>query len=219
MQALRQPPAMSVIAVAGAIIIAILLVLLLPRATPPTVQVAEVRWHMQTGLEGGVPGASAELTRTASRISFELRATELQVGHAYTLWLVIINDPSGCTATPCPGPEFLQDPAQRGQVTYADGLVAESGAATFAGTREVGPIPEGWLPGVGLTDPLTAEVLLVVNDHGPEIADFMPAMVETYRAGCKDEGLPEIFPATAKADGEPGPNTCVLTQMAVFAGG
>jgi hypothetical protein len=47
----------------------------------------------------------------------------------------------------------------------------------------------------------------------------MPDMTATYRAGCADAGLPEIFPETAKADGRPGPNTCQLYQSAVFPGG
>jgi len=41
-------------------------------------------------------------------------------------------------------------------------------------------------------------------------------MLNTYRSGCTDESLPASFPDTAKADGEPGPNTCALVQAAVF---
>jgi hypothetical protein len=46
----------------------------------------------------------------------------------------------------------------------------------------------------------------------------MPEMIQTYRAGCTDSSIPGIFPASARADGTPGPNTCQLYQMAAFAG-
>lgn len=42
-------------------------------------------------------------------------------------------------------------------------------------------------------------------------------MIGTYRAGCTDASLPAFVPATAFADGTPGPNTCRLCQTAVLA--
>jgi hypothetical protein len=59
-------------------------------------------------------------------------------------------------------------------------------------------------------------VHLILNDHGPVLAEYMPGMISTYRSGCTDASLPPIFPASAKADGTPGPNTCRLWQMVVF---
>jgi hypothetical protein len=59
-------------------------------------------------------------------------------------------------------------------------------------------------------------VQFVVNDHGPLLPEFLPEMIQTYRAGCTDASLPAIFPATARGDGTPGPNTCRLFQVAVF---
>lgn len=57
---------------------------------------------------------------------------------------------------------------------------------------------------------------LILNDHGPKLPEFMPEMIQTYRAGCTDKSLPPIFPETAIGDGTPGPNTCRLFQLAVF---
>ncbi len=57
----------------------------------------------------------------------------------------------------------------------------------------------------------------MINDHGPVIPSLMPEMIRTHRTGCTDEGLPSIFPESAFADGTPGPNTCRLYQVAVFA--
>jgi hypothetical protein len=57
----------------------------------------------------------------------------------------------------------------------------------------------------------------VINDHGPMLPEFMPGMIQTYRGGCSDSSpFPGVFPATALADGEDGPNTCRLHQAAVF---
>jgi hypothetical protein len=94
--------------------------------------------------------------------------------------------------------------------------VGSSGKAGFGGHVSRGSLPQGWLPDQGLEDPRRAEVHLVLNDHGPKLAEYMPDMIRTYRGGCMDEGLPAIFPASAKADGEPGPNTCTLWQVAMF---
>ncbi len=64
--------------------------------------------------------------------------------------------------------------------------------------------------------PTGAKIHLVLNDHGrlhPEIAALM---LTSYRGGCSDGSLPPPFPASAKADGVPGPNACVLIQDAIF---
>lgn len=189
-------------------------------AAPAKIDRVPVVWHMQTGNPHGSPvggGAVAKLTRTRNGISYSIRTNSLQGGHAYTVWVVILNDPAACAASPCSPQDILLTPDTDAQVTYGTGhVVGSSGKAGFAGTVRRGPIPQGWLPGQGLDNPLGAEVHLVLNDHGPVIPEFMPGMIQTYREGCTDESLPPIFPATAKADGQPGPNTCRLTQFAVF---
>lgn len=58
---------------------------------------------------------------------------------------------------------------------------------------------------------------LVVHDHGPFLPDLGATIATTYRGSCAEDGIPAPFPDTAKADGEPGPNTCRLVQVAVFA--
>ena len=63
---------------------------------------------------------------------------------------------------------------------------------------------------------MTAEIQLVINDHGPKLTSHMPQMIQSYRAGCTEASIPGIFPASARADGTPGPNACQLYQMAVF---
>jgi hypothetical protein len=190
-------------------------------ADPAEVDRQPVRWHMQSGNVHGSPvgaGATAQLVRTAEGISFSIGTEQLRSGHAYTAWVVVVNNPAACTASPCSPQDILLNPATDGQITYGAGhVVGGSGEAGFGGALRQGPITGGWLPDQGLDDPLGAEVHLVLNDHGPVLPEFMPGMISTYRAGCTDASLPPIFPASAKADGTPGPNTCRLWQVVVFA--
>jgi hypothetical protein len=184
------------------------------------VQREPVRWHMQSGnphLSVVGDDASAQLVRTEKGISYSLQTTGLRAGHAYTVWVVVINNPAACTGDPCSPADILQTPATRSNVTYGTGhVVGGSGQAGFGGTIRTGDMPNGWLAGVGLENPLGADVHLVLNDHGPVLTDYMPEMIQTYRAGCTDASLPPIFPPSAKADGTPGPNQCRLWQVVIF---
>lgn len=183
-------------------------------------QTAGVNWHAQQaglGKSGPVAGASAQIVRNDNGIGYRLNTTGLEEGNAYTLWLVVINNPSICAADPCSAAEIF-NPASRSQVRFAAGHVAgAAGNGTFAGHVSVGPL-SGWLPNGSLEDARAADIHLVVNDHGPAIAEFMPGMIHTYRGGCSNASpFPAVFPATALADGEAGPNICRLYQAATFS--
>ena len=180
-------------------------------------QTAPLIWHPQTGLSASVaPGAQATLVRRPDGASFSIRTQQLRPHHAYTVWFVVVNNPSACAATPCSGPDIVLNPITDSQVTYGAGHISGgSGRAGFAGSFQAGPI-DGWLPGGGLWDPMTAEIQLVLNDHGAMLPAYMPEMTHTYRAGCTDASIPGIFPDSARADGTPGPNACQLYQVAAF---
>lgn len=184
-------------------------------------QEAPMRWHAQSGNSGDVAeSATATLVRTPQGVRYRIETRGLLSGNAYSVWFVVINDPSGCSAFPCPGPEFIGNPALDAQVTWGrDGAVAQGEGVTRFGARiGAGPLLEGWLPVQGLDDPMHAEIHLVLNDHGPVIDGMRHEMLSTYRAGCSDSSpFPAFFPATALADGTPGPNTCRLFQTAAFA--
>lgn len=201
--------------------VAIIGAVLAPASSAGTThQTTTVNWHMQQGEQGHsgqVDGASAKLVRNANGISFEISTRSLQPGNAYTLWLVVINNPEPCGDAPCSGPAIIQNAETRSQVRFAAGHVAGgSGHGTFAGSVREGPL-SGWLPDRSFEDAATAEVHLVINDHGPKLADHMPGMIRTYRGGCSDDSpFPGIFPDSALEDGVAGPNTCLLYQAAVF---
>jgi hypothetical protein len=183
-------------------------------------QVVPVMWHPQSTMSGPVgAGAEATLVRRDDGVSFTFRASHLRPGHAYTVWFVVVNNPSACAASPCAAPDILLNPATDSQITYGAGHVSgNSGNASFAGSFRVGSLDDGWLVGGGLHDPRNAEIQLVLNDHGLKLQGYMPGMIQTYRTGCTDASIPGIFPPSARADGTPGPNTCQLYQMAVFSG-
>jgi hypothetical protein len=189
-------------------------------AAAVTQQDAMVNWHAQQaglGRSGPVAGASASLVRNANGASFRLSTTGLMPGNAYTLWLVVVNNPDACLNTPCTAGDLFTNAAVDAQVRFAAGHVAGgSGRGTFAGAVQEGPMP-GWLADRSFDDSMGAEIHLVINDHGPMLPAHMPGMIHTYRGGCANTSpFPAVFPATALADGEPGPNTCRLYQVAVF---
>ena len=175
-------------------------------------------WHAQSGKSGAVDEkAVATLVRSSWGISFQITATNLKPGNAYTLWLAVLNNPAACAARPCAPADAFANPATNTQVTQVGGGVASSnGTLGFGGVVPKGPLTDGWLAGRGLDDQLGAEIHFVINNHGPVIPGRENAMVSTYRDGCTDASLPAIFPATAKADGLPGPNTCQLYEIVIF---
>jgi hypothetical protein len=180
---------------------------------------ADVFTHPSQGDVQMVEGAQATLFTTEVGATMSFRTDLLEDGHVYTAWWVIVNNPEACSATPCPTSEILgtSDLLQT-EVTQADGiLVSEEGAMEFAGFLAVGDVDvdEAWF-GNGVTNPMGAEIHIVINDHGLLIPDMADTMLNTYRGGCQDEGLPPPFPPTAISDGEAGPNTCRLVQFAIF---
>lgn len=178
---------------------------------------SSVSWHAQSGT-GPVEGAYATLNTNANGASFTFHATRLNPGHVYTVWFVAINAPENCATSPCTAAADVLGNTEgvQANITYGAGhVVGASGQATFAGFIPAGAMPDGWFDN-GFSNPLGAEIHLVLNDHGPMIPGLVSNMLHTYRGGCTDASLPPPFPPTAKADGIPGPNTCRLYQVAIF---
>ncbi len=101
-----------------------------------------------TTFAGSVAGTST-LTRTESGIAFTLSTSDLEAGHAVTIWWMIFN-PDGTVS-----------------VQYAAGhVVGASGTASFAGFLRVVDTTGVINGGPGLLDPLEANGVLVVRDHG-----------------------------------------------------
>lgn len=136
-----------------------------------------------------VEGSWGKLATNARGASFTLHTGDLQAGNAYTIWWIIFNDPPACTnpnavlGTLC-GPGDLGNGAAGPAVLYATGhVVRTDGPVSFGASLSVGDEPEAGLFGT-LSDPLNAEIHLVVHDHGPVIQGREAEMTHTFDAGC-----------------------------------
>jgi hypothetical protein len=186
--------------------------------TPGEIEEVEVKTHPSQGDVTTVDGAKARLLRNLGGIFVSLETEGLTPGHAYTLLLAVINNPAACEASPCGPGDVVGRAAETKSdiVGVADGaIVGEDGKARFASFHPVGALSDAWF-GNGLQTPEGAEIHLVVHDHGPMLPELGALMVTTYRSGCAHESIPAVFPDEAKMDGEPGPNTCRLVQVAIF---
>lgn len=181
------------------------------------VYIKDVSTHRSQGDVRTVEGATATLVTTEDGAWASFDTRELTPGNAYTLWFAAINQPDACEDTPCMSPDVLgRSDEVQSDIGYGDGLIAgPDGTGQFVTYRAAGELPQAWF-GNGLQDPQGAEIHLVIHDHGPLIAGMERNMITTYRGGCADDSLPEVVPQSAKADGEPGPNTCNSVQAVIF---
>jgi hypothetical protein len=123
------------------------------------------------GSQNAVRPGSSTLARTARGISLTVNTSRLMPGNVYTVWWVVFNQPQNCAAAPCGAadlPGTGGNPAVNASVFWATGSVADaSGLASFAAHTAPGEIEGEVAFGLGLTNPLGAEVHGVVRDHGP----------------------------------------------------
>ena len=175
--------------------------------------------HMATASKPAamIPGAAALLMTSPVGATMTLSTSQLTPGHVTTAWWVIMNNPKSCESKPCSPKDVIERANEVGtQIVFADGVVnSKSGTAEFSAFLPQGAVKNGWYE-QDFMDPTTAEIHLVLNDHGPLQAEMAASMLTSYRGGCRDDSLPPPFPITAKQDGTPGPNTCVLIQDATF---
>ncbi len=176
-----------------------------------------VETHPSQGEVRVIDGAEATLVVTGAGAFASIETRELVPGNVYTLWFVVVNQPGACETSPCTGKDVLKrTDVTDSDVGYAGGLIAGAdGKAQFATFRPLGALPQAWF-GNGFKDPWTAEIHLVINDHGPLLAGREAEMTGTYREGCTDASIPKPMPATARADGVAGPNACRLVQDVIF---
>lgn len=178
----------------------------------------QITTHFSQGDVVDIEGATATLLSTEDGIAIRFATKNLEVNHAYTMWVAIINNPQACTTDPC-GPDVLGNPdVVKTEMLQGDSLFyTENALMEFTTFIPVGDAPEGegWF-GNGLTNPLEAEIHVVIQDHGVLIPELAGDMLNTVRGGCTDESVPPPYPDSAKSDGEAGPNTCRGIQAAII---
>lgn len=153
---------------------------------------------------------SSRLARGVNGVRFDLRAEDQPAGSAMTLWVVIFNRPDRCGGE-CGEDDLFGNPDAEADLLYADGdVVSNRGRGQFRGSvafhdASASIMPLFGLPARGLVSE-TAEIHLVVRDHGPVLPDLRAAQLTTLNGGCTGMG-PEF--------GTPGPNLCVDAAFAV----
>lgn len=163
--------------------------------------------------EGPVLGAST-LKRYDDRVDFSIHTTGLEPGHAYTVWLVIFNNPDACSDE-CNQDDFPPgvpgartgddepDPAVAASSLWAAGtLVGADGTASFFGHVEAGNPPGMVAFGPGLENPMGAEIHMVVRSHGRALVGNVAEQISTTQGLC----------GVTKPD--PSSNKCLDVQFA-----
>ena len=180
-------------------------------------ETSKVITHPSQGDKMEVAGATARMIRHEDGVFVNFDTSGLTPGNVHTLWFVNINDPASCETQPCTAKDVLKrTDAVSADVGYAGGVVVGAdGTASFNWHQSEGALSGGWFT-AGLIEADNSEIHLVVNDHGPVLEGRVDQMLATYRDGCTDESIPGPMPATARAQGEAGPNACRLMQFAIF---
>ena len=139
-----------------------------------------------------IEGASSTLRRTPNGVSWTFKTNGLEPGHAYTLWVVVFNNPGACVDG-CGLDDLFRDGVDA-TLAYGGGhVVGPSGTATFSGHLQEGdtsgfPLDSGPnvnLPGreLGLVDAYKADIHLVIRDHGEVIPGQLSEQLHTFSGG------------------------------------
>ena len=134
-----------------------------------------------------VPGAWSSLVTNGAGASMTLHTTGLTPGDVVTVWWVVFNAPQNCThgegpyrCGPGDLPPFGGDGSAEPSLLYATGhVIGGSGTATYGAHLAVGDT-SGALFGPGLTNPLGADIHLVLHDHGPADPAIVAAEIHSF---------------------------------------
>jgi hypothetical protein len=148
-------------------------------------QTDPVRWFSDGSV---VQGAWSTLTTSDTGAQFTLTTNGLAPGHEVTVWWVVFNHPENCThgvlGLRC-GEGDLSVPGVEASVLYGAGhVIGGSGMASYGASLGVGDT-SGALFGPGLLDPLSADIHLVVHDHGILSADQIATGIHNF-GPCAD---------------------------------
>ncbi|MCH8799286.1 MAG: hypothetical protein IH963_00085 [Chloroflexi bacterium] len=112
---------------------------------------------------------TSELVRDAEGISMSFDTTDLPVG-AFTVWWVIFNNPTACSNDDCGSSDTrLGGPARASILWATGGIVGPDRIGHASAHLKVGldNAPGYVHRGPGLTNPIEAEVHIVIKYHGP----------------------------------------------------
>ncbi len=170
---------------------------------------------IETGDAIANASGSAKVNNNGATI--KVKATGLEPGHAYTMWVVFFSDQTTCADNGsgnagCNG----DDLGGANGITYGAGaVVGGSGNATFVARLSDGSAGS-LLPGVYEAGP-DNEFHVVIRSHGPKIPGMVSDQIHTLDGGCVP---PDVGPSPE----EPGdfpvpalPGECGDVQLYVFS--
>lgn len=143
------------------------------------------------------------LLRSKNAVEARLSTMGLDAGTAYTVWWVIFNKPSKCSASECGEDDIVIgemlnrhaiDQAEI-SVIYANGFVTGTdGVANVTAHLNAGKVPAGWDVDFGWKDDKKsglkkengnkAELHLVVRSHGPAMAGNVGFQTSNFDGSC-----------------------------------
>ena len=133
-----------------------------------------------------IQDAYSTIVRNQAGVGMTFHTLGLIAGDAYTVWWIVFNNPDMCA----PGHRFrcavsdLTNPATGSSVLYAAGhVIGGEGVGNFGSYLNVGDT-SGAIMGNGLTNPMGADVHLVVRDHGPMIPDLVADQISSFGGAC-----------------------------------
>ena len=129
--------------------------------------------------DGTTVWGSATIQRNNNGVTVNVKTSGLTPGDAYTLWVVVFNNPGACIDD-CNGPD-LSIAAVYGDVLYGTGhVVGGNGKANFSAHISEGDVGDF---GNGLMYPQTAEIHIVVRTHGEAIPGMIDEQIHTFLGG------------------------------------
>jgi hypothetical protein len=132
---------------------------------------------------GSNSGASGEatLTRSADGLWADQDFAGLTPGYAYTIWIVVFDNPLGCAASTC-APSDLARPQAQGSLVNGGGFVAEGTTQSYSSHLARHDV-EGQSVQMGdpsgVDNPYGAQVHLVLRSHGEAEADAADQAIQT----------------------------------------
>lgn len=134
-----------------------------------------------------IPGSTSTLVRNSSGVTGTLHTSGLQAGAAYTLWIVIFNEPENCSGGVCDLNDVVPFPGNLDadvSLVYGSGhIIGQNGKGNFAANLKVGDA-SGAFFGNGLLDPWKAEIHLVTRSHGQPIPGLVDEQISSFTGGC-----------------------------------
>lgn len=143
------------------------------------------------GIEQGdlVEGAKGTARVTHDSAKIRVKATGLEPGHVYTMWIVYFNDSNLCVDF-CNGPDLA---AAGAGVIYGAGTIGgDDGRATFVANLEAGdgaqyvgsPPPPPFAFAAYEAGP-DNEFHVVIKSHGPMIEGIVRDQLTSFGGGCE----------------------------------